>query len=191
MVAGVGSLGVLLVGGAAGYRRLAPSGGDSEPDSGSGDGDGERSEPPFDVATIEAPGSEEGSITVPEADWVTVLNFARTACPTSAGQLDVLADARDAVDDERVRFLTVVTPVGDPADDEDDFAEWWADHDGDWSLGVDDDRSIYGYYEVTVRPTTIVLDGDGEVHWRATGNVTSDAVVGGIEDALDAVDGDG
>lgn len=138
--------------------------------------------PPFEIETIESRDSEAGTVTIPDPERVIVLNFTRTACPSGVTHLETLASAVGSVDGD-VRLLSLVNPAVDPADGEAAFASWWDEHPGTWGLAIDDDGSIFAYYDVEAMPTTTVLDGTGTAHWRNTGNVTSDAVVDGIEDA--------
>ncbi|WP_290809870.1 thioredoxin family protein [Halovivax sp.] len=154
-----------------------------EPDDGS-------AEPPFEVRTIEAPGSEAGAVTIPEPETVTVLNFTRTACPTSEGYLETIADAKRQVDDERVRFRSIVEYGRDPTETDEAFAEWWAEHDGDWTLAIDDDRAVFGYYGVDSTPETAVLDDEGDPRLSGLAASTGD-IVRSVREALAAIEEDG
>jgi len=123
---------------------------------------------PVAVETLAAPGSENGTVTVPPADRPLVLEFFATTCSVCADQMAVLGDARDELDGS-VRFLSVTSePVGLSVT-RTDVREWWRDHDGRWSVGLDDGTALAERYDATRVPTTLVLDADGEVAWRHTG----------------------
>ncbi|MEY7850702.1 TlpA family protein disulfide reductase [Natrarchaeobius sp. A-rgal3] len=163
---------------------------DSDGDS---DGDDHRSRPPFDVSTVDAPGSEAGTISVPIDEYVLLLNFTRTECPTSEEMIATIREARDRLIEEYdgeknipVRFLSVVDPVLglDPTASE--LADWWDEHDGNWAVGVDDGGLLNEYYDVSGFPTTIAMAGDGSVHWRSTHGTAPSNVVTGVRTALEA-----
>lgn len=165
-------------------------------DASSDEGDPEEDdEPPFEVSTVDAPGSEAGTVTVPSGDdgRVQFVNFTRTGCPTSAGLIGTIGAARRQLADDHdvgsggdIRFLSVIDATwgDDPTDAE--LTEWWAEHDGEWTLGVDEPGTLTDYYEVAGFPTIVVIDGDGDVHWRETDNVPEQSIVSNVGRALEA-----
>ncbi|MFC4436928.1 MULTISPECIES: TlpA family protein disulfide reductase [Natrialbaceae] len=167
---------------------------DSEADDTEADGDeSEAASPPFDVATVDAPGSEAGSMPVPQEGQVTFVNFTRLLCPTSEGLIETIGDVRSELEsryevgsDGDVRLVSVIDPRSGPDPSDDELAEWWEEHDGRWPIGVDEDGSLNDYYDVEGFPTVVVVDGDGEVHWRDTGGTSSRNMVSGVERALEA-----
>lgn len=186
---------------AAGGLGLAPLAGCI--DDGSGveeegeDGDeGEEepnTDPPFDIPTIDAPGSREGTFTVPKPDRVTVVNFTRTECPTSEGLLERIGNARDQLEgdyelgpDGTVAFLSVTDETRglDPTPEE--LAAWWREHDGNWPVGIDENGRLNEYYGVDGFPTVAVLDGAGEVHWRNRGNTRARTIAFNAEEVIEA-----
>lgn len=182
LLVGVAGLGAIIAGGIVVTRGPM----DDDPDgTDAGESGSEESGPPFDVRTIDAPDGDEGPVRLPESGRATVLNFTRTRCPTSREHLSTLSRARERVDSD-VRFLSVVDWRRDPADSDEEVADWWDQTDGNWYLGADDDGDLNEYYDVQGFPTTVVLDGEGEIRWRAAGETTSDAVVDGVESALEA-----
>ncbi|WP_306056813.1 TlpA family protein disulfide reductase [Natronococcus wangiae] len=169
----------------------AESGGDMDEGNGSDESDAES--PPFDVTTVEAPGSDAGTVSVPREEVVTFLNFTRLLCPTSEGLIGTIGDVRtelesryDVGPDGDVWFISVINPNfgADPSREE--LAEWWDEHDGQWAIGIDEGSSLNEYYEVGGYPTVVTLDDDGEVHWRDTGGTSSDNMITGVERALEA-----
>ncbi|RQG99788.1 TlpA family protein disulfide reductase [Natrarchaeobius oligotrophus] len=173
--------------------------GTGEPDADGADGTDELTDdgsagPPFEIATIDAPGSEAGTTTVPREGTVFLVNFTRTACPTSEGMVSTIRDARDrlAETDElddgavSVEFLSVTDPTRglDPTDEE--LASWWDEHDGDWPIGVDGDGVMNRHYDVSGFPTTVAIDGAGTVHWRSSRGTAASNVVTGVREAVEA-----
>lgn len=168
---------------------------DSDLDDNGDDGDdGDAPDsPPFELRTVEAPGSEAGATTVPREGQVTFLNPTRTLCPTSEGLIETIGDARaeigsryDVGPDGDVRFVSMVDPRSGPDPTEEELADWWNEHGGEWPIGIDEDGTINDYYEVNGFPTVLALDADGEVHWRDTGGTGASNMVTGIERALEA-----
>lgn len=164
---------------------------DGGADDGSRDDDPE--EPPFELRTVDAPGSEDGTATVPGGGQVTFLNPTRTLCPTSEGLIETIGDARAEIDsrydvgsDGDVRFVSLVDPRSGPDPTPEELADWWIEHGGEWTIGIDEDGAINDYYEVSGFPTVLALDADGEAHWRDTGGTGSSDMVTGIERALEA-----
>ncbi|WP_050049656.1 hypothetical protein [Halostagnicola sp. A56] len=146
--------------------------------------------PPFEIRTIEARGSERGTISVPDEGIVQVLHFARSYCPTSEGQTENVAEAMSESNEERVRFVTINDWSG-PADTDAELAEWWAENTvGDWLLGVDESASSTDYYEIVPFPTTIVIDGSGEVYHRGSGGTSSSNISYAVETALESETGE-
>ncbi|WP_254863224.1 TlpA family protein disulfide reductase [Halovivax gelatinilyticus] len=160
----------------------------SNPVDDSDESESDVSGPPFEVRTIDAPGSDAGAVSLPESGTVTVCNFTRTACPTSESHLDVIGRAFDRIDDDdRVRFLSLIEYGRDPTSDDDAFADWWAEHAGGWPLGIDDDRVAFSHYEIDHTPSTVVLGGDGTVLLDRTGTETPGDIVRAVDEGLDAM----
>ena len=150
-------------------------------------------EPPFEVETIDAPGSEAGSVSVPATDRLLVVNFARTRCPTSEGLLaeideaaDGLAETYDVGTDGVVEFLTATDGTSGPSPSDDELAAWWDDHGGDWPVGTDESGALYDYYDVTGVPALAAIDPEGAVRWREEGATSAPRIVSGVERALEA-----
>ncbi|MFC7078104.1 TlpA family protein disulfide reductase [Haloarcula halophila] len=143
---------------------------------------GNESAAPVTVETLDAPGSDAGTVTVPPADGPLVLEFFATTCSTCADQMAVLADAYRRADDS-VPFLSVTSePVGLSVSRA-DVREWWRTHDGGWPVGLDDGTALAQRYDATRVPTTLVLD-EG-IAWRHTGPFDVDALLAAIRAVTD------
>lgn len=159
-------------------------------------GSSERTGPPFDVTTVDAPGSEAGTVSVPTADQVQLVNFARIHCPTSQAMLSRVGEAEERLEEEldvgpegTVLVITVVDGSAEGEPTESDLADWWVEHDGDWTVGLDEDGALVDHHDVSGYPTTVAIDGRGEVHWRDKGGTTASNLLSGVETALEESDG--
>lgn len=206
LIAGLASIGVVAGGGIL-VTRGPPTDELVDDDASAGDDDrvrdgddgGDSTNPaanatadddPIELETVEATGSEAGSITVPESGRVTFVDFFATWCAPCEKQMPSLAEAADRVPDE-VRFLSVTNePVGRTLS-EDELREWWDDHDGDWLLGVDPTAELNIRYGVSGFPTAVVIDADNRVRWSHEGLASADELVAQIEAALESEGGDG
>ncbi|WP_440772515.1 TlpA family protein disulfide reductase [Natronorubrum sp. DTA28] len=153
----------------------------------------DRAEPPFDVTTVDGPGSDAGTVSVPTDGQVQLVNFTRLNCPTSKALLPRVAEARDRLEetvdvgpDGTVHVLSVIDGSVGAQPSATELADWWADQDGDWTIGNDETGALDDHYDVTLRPTTIAIDGTGEVHWGDEGGTTVNTMVNGVETALEA-----
>ncbi|APW99868.1 hypothetical protein CHINAEXTREME_19755 [Halobiforma lacisalsi AJ5] len=164
---------------------------EEEATTGPGEDDEADAEPPFEIPTIDAPGSRDGTITVPAEGRVTLVNFTRTECPTSEGLLGTIGEARDRLEDDyefgpdgTVVFLSVTDETRglDPTPAE--LADWWREHDGDWPVGIDENGRLNEYYGVAGFPAVAVLDGDGEVRWRDRGSMRAGTIAFTVEEAI-------
>ncbi|MCU4742755.1 TlpA disulfide reductase family protein [Natronoglomus mannanivorans] len=155
------------------------------------DGDGaEEDDDPIELETVEATGSEAGTVTVPESGQVTFVDFFATWCAPCEKQMPALAEAADRVSDD-VRFLSVTNePVGRTLS-EDELREWWDDHDGNWLLGVDPTAELNVRYDVSGFPTAVVIDADNRVRWSHQGIASADELVAQIDAVLEGESGDG
>lgn len=181
IVAGVASLGVLS--GSAGllYNGV-PSIGDNSATTADSASDG-----PVAVETIDARGSEAGTVSVP-SDRVLVITFFVTGCGQCQTQIPKLATAHDTLTDQHgsdIRFLSVTyQSIGRlPADD---LREWWAAHDGNWAVGYDPDSTLSASYGVVGYPVTVVIDTDGRNRWQETGVQRSETIVDAVETVMES-----
>jgi thiol-disulfide isomerase/thioredoxin len=137
---------------------------------------------PVTVETIDAPGSEAGTATVPESGRVTFVEFFATTCDICAAQMSVVGQAHQRIDDD-VQFLSVTSePVGLSVSKA-EVASWWADHDGRWPVATDDGTTLARRYDATSVPTAVVIAPDGTVTWSHSGRTTASRIVEEIQSA--------
>ncbi|RQG93404.1 TlpA family protein disulfide reductase [Natrarchaeobius chitinivorans] len=191
LVAGVASVGVLAGAGAIVLGGLPTGGTDGDgatDDDAAADGDAaaddeaDSSTEPLEIRTIDAQGSEAGTVSVPN-DGVTVVMFFVTGCGNCQAQMPRLAEARSQLVDEYGDELTVVsvtyqTPETMP---EDELRAWWADLGGDWYVGYDSSPSLATRYGVVGYPVTVVIDEAGEKRWDELGVIDARDIVGAVE----------
>ncbi|WP_394741428.1 TlpA family protein disulfide reductase [Natronococcus roseus] len=185
LVAGIGSLGMLAGAGSI-VRYGPPSVGDGEADGETEDDGDEDEEWPIEVETIEARGSEAGTLTVPSED-VMVLMFFVNGCGNCQVQAGRLADARaelEADHGDDVRFLSLTYDSEDQFPPE-ELREWWETHGGNGYVSYDASRPMQEYAAVGY-PVTIVIDPDGEEHWRETGTTDGSEIASAVENVLEA-----
>jgi hypothetical protein len=168
----------------------AESDGDDEADESSSD---DPASLPIDIRTVEAPGSDDGTVTISQGEQVMCLNFTRLQCPTSEGLIGTIGDVRDElgsrydVDPEgELRFVSIVDPRRGPDPSDDELAAWWEEHGGQWTVGIDEEGALDEYYEIRGLPTVVAIDGEGEVHWQDRGDISSRRIRRGIERAIEA-----
>ncbi|ELZ00153.1 TlpA family protein disulfide reductase [Natrialba asiatica] len=184
LLAGVGSVGVLA--GAGGILSGAvPVDSFTEPRSGNTPTEttGETDDGPIELETIEATGSEAGTLEVPN-DGVTVAMFFAPSCGNCQALMPELRAARDELKEEYGDDLTVVSIT--PEQDHDELREWWDEHSGNWYLGFHSGRSLASSYQVVGYPVVIIIDENGEKHRHMTGNPDARKLKYAIEPELEA-----
>jgi thiol-disulfide isomerase/thioredoxin len=140
---------------------------------------------PVSIETLDAPGSEARSVSVPATDRVTFVEFFATTCDICAAQMSVIGDAHERVGDE-VQFLSVTSePVGLSVT-RDEVRSWWTNHDGAWTVGLDEGTTLARRYDATSVPTAAVITPDGSLAWSHSGRTGADSIVGAIEDAQES-----
>ncbi|QCW04116.1 TlpA disulfide reductase family protein [Natrinema pallidum] len=187
LLTGIGSVGV-LTGGAGVVLGGLPSFGDepaaeSEPDEGS--------EWPIEIATLDARGSEAGTIVVPN-DGITVAEFFVTGCGHCQAQMPRLAEAQSRLVDDYGEDLTVVSVTYQSTDSlpDDELRTWWRTHDGNWAVARDPESSLAAHYGIIGYPVTAVIDETGEKRWEKLGVKSSDAIVQAVEAAFESFERD-
>lgn len=124
---------------------------------------------PHAIETIDAPGSEAGETTVPREDEPTLLTFFATTCSVCSGMMPTF---RSLHEETEPRFVSVTNePVGYTVE-ESAVVEWWRDHDGDWTVGIDDDLELTGTLDATSVPYTIVFDADRQPVFSESGSIS-------------------
>jgi hypothetical protein len=173
---------------------LDDAGDDGNGNGDDGNGDDGATEPPFEIATIDAPGSEAGTVRVPQSDRAMLLNFTRTQCPTSRALLSTIAEAKDGLeaegyavdgDDPDVRFCSITDGTTGPSPSDAELAAWFEDNGGDWPIGRDETGVCNDYYEVVGFPTTVAIDGEGTVRWRNRSGTRAAVIERAVVDVLE------
>jgi thiol-disulfide isomerase/thioredoxin len=165
LLAGAGSLGVLGAG-AFVYSTAAPDEADIEP---------------VPIETIAAPGSDAGEVSVPEQGRPTFLEVFATSCGICEGMMPTLQTVHDSVDG--VQFLSVTNePIGATIK-RSDVADWWREHEGNWTVGLDSDLDLTAALDVRAVPTTVVFDEQNRIVNSDTGEKSSETVIDWIESA--------
>ncbi|ELY70238.1 TlpA family protein disulfide reductase [Natrinema versiforme] len=184
LIAGVGSVGVLA--GATGIvlGGVPSFGTDRAASEAGGETDGR-----IEVETINARGSEAGTMTVPNDD-VTVAMFLVTGCGKCQAHLPRLADARSRlVEDygDDLTFLSVTYQSFDsmPADE---LRDWWRAHSGNWTVGYDSNATLAANYGIVGYPVTAVVDDQGEKRWETLGVTPAEDIVAAVESVLESSD---
>lgn len=187
VLAGAVSLGVVGSAGAVALRG-APSPGEGSTET---TGDDESESPtvdPMTIETVEAPGSEAGEVRVPASDRATFIDFFGTWCPPCIKQMPELAEANDRVGDE-VLFISITNEAVGRSVTEEELVDWWDEHDGNWSLGLDPTAELAARCRLDGYPFAVAIDAAGRIQWSDSGNKTADELVAGIERAIEAGDG--
>lgn len=135
------------------------------------------------VETIDAPGSTAGEQSIP-ADGPLVVEFMSVTCSVCEASMPALVESYEAYG-ESVSFLSVSTdPVGFSVD-ESTLVEWWEDHNGQWTLGVDSQLSVTQELKVSAVPTTVLVDERGRMVERRRGEKTAPELAAMIEPVVD------
>ena len=183
IVAGLGSVGTIAGAGGLLLGGVPSFGADSGSDAGD---DG-----PLTVDTIDARGSEAGTLTVPNGD-VMVLEFFVTGCGNCQAQMPKVAAAHSQLapaHGDAVTFLGVTfqSPENKPPAE---LRDWWRAHGGNWPVGYDPLGDVAVNYGHSSYPTTVVLDADGEKHWGKLGITEPDVIVDHVESVLETSSGE-
>ena len=183
VIAGLASAGVVVGGGAVATFGLPSSDDPRERNVEDEPAD------PIEIETVDAPGSEAGTILVPAPDRATFVDLFGTWCPPCIDQMPALAEANERIGDE-VLFCSVTSEsVGENgAITEAELVEWWDEHGGNWTLGLDPAAEVTSRYFEGGFPTAVAIDASGRVRWAESGVKTADELVAGIERALEAGD---
>ncbi|WP_254764825.1 TlpA family protein disulfide reductase [Natrinema marinum] len=187
LLAGLGGAGIV-----AGAGALAATGGNLDT-GGSGDGsdaDGSsglvgKQFDPLEIETVDARGSEAGTVQVPAPGQPTFVDFFATWCTPCEKQMDALADAHARVSDDVV-FLSVTNEPFGRSIDASELSTWWREHDGNWTIGLDPTAKLTSRYWASQYPVAVAVDASGTLRWRETGIKTADELVAGIEQAVAA-----
>jgi thiol-disulfide isomerase/thioredoxin len=173
-------VGALGAAGAIAVRGL-PSPGDGSGTANGGDGE---SREPIEIETIDAPGSRDGTISLPSTGEPTFIDFFATWCEPCKKQMPALVEAHDRIGDEVLFVSVTIEPVGDQLP-EAEVVDWWKRYNGDWLIGFDPKTELWARYSSPGFPYAVAIDASGTVQWSESGAKPADELVAGIERALD------
>ncbi|THE63078.1 TlpA family protein disulfide reductase [Salinadaptatus halalkaliphilus] len=188
LVAGLASVGI-LGGSAAILRRGFPVGSDdtgTPPEQTTSD-DPTDDSAPLELRTLEVPGSDAGTIEIPN-DGLTIAVAFSPVCQRCQASMPELAAARERLTDAYGDAITVVSITNQQTEDQ--LRSWWVEHDGDWTLAFDPDRSFVTAYDIARHPVVLAIDADGTVRWEDDGVLEADRIVSEVSHVLEN-DGDG
>jgi len=117
---------------------------------------------PVELETVEGPGSEPGTATVPKPGRVSLVKFFATWCSVCSSMMPELRAAHDEMDDDVQVVSVTYEPLGHSVTRE-DVADWWREHDGNWTVAHDADFELTDTLGVAGVPTTVVLDEENRV----------------------------
>ncbi|ELY39164.1 TlpA family protein disulfide reductase [Natronorubrum tibetense] len=185
VLAGIGSAGVVAGAGAIAVYGIPSTEGLLNEES------ADEPDDPLEIETVDAAGSEAGTIEVPDLGRVTFVDLFGTWCAPCIEQMPALATANERIGDE-VLFCSVTNEsVGENGSiTEAELVEWWSENDGNWTVGHDPAAELTARYLEGGFPTAVAIDASGRVQWADSGVKSADELVSGIEQALEADAGD-
>jgi thiol-disulfide isomerase/thioredoxin len=168
LLIGAGSLAALGGGAAVAFDVVGPTDGNAVA--------------PVELDAIEAPGSDSGTVTVPEPGRVTFLELFATWCNVCESMMPELAAVHESVGDG-VQFLSVTNePLGNTVTRE-DVAAWWRQHSGTWTVAADRDLELTQRLDASGVPYSFVLDARNRVVWQHRGRTSAEKIRAGIRTA--------
>ncbi|MFQ3295564.1 MAG: thiol-disulfide isomerase/thioredoxin [Natrialbaceae archaeon] len=139
---------------------------------------------PVRIETIDAPGSTPGEMRVPISGEVTVIDLFATWCAPCETQMDRLTAVHREFG-QQVRFVSVTNERLGETLTRDDLREWWQQHDGNWSLGLDPESQLMGALNAGGIPFHAVATPDGAITWKERGLTSEDTLRTAIQRAID------
>ncbi len=120
------------------------------------------------VDTVEAPGSTAGRQRVPVPGRPTLVDLFATWCVPCEAQMRSLVPAYESFGD-RVAFVSVTNERVGGGLSMDDIRQWWADHDGRWTVGHDPESRLMSELGAGGLPYLALADRSGTVVWTHRG----------------------
>jgi thiol-disulfide isomerase/thioredoxin len=140
---------------------------------------------PAQIETMDAPGSDQGSIRVPVEDTVTVIDLFATWCTPCKAQMDVLAPIHATyADNANVSFISVTNERIGGTLSRADIREWWRQNNGHWTLGLDPDSNLMSTLNASGLPYMAIAAADGTITWHHGGIAKANTLRSEIEAAL-------
>jgi len=136
---------------------------------------------PIRVETLDAPGSEAGATLVPSPERVTVVDLFATWCAPCDEQVDILDSVRGEYDG--VSFVSVTNERPSESLTRADIADWWAENDGAWTVGIDPGSELMAAFGADGLPYVAIVDAEGVVQFEHGGLVDAET----LRTELDAV----
>ncbi|RQG98554.1 TlpA family protein disulfide reductase [Natrarchaeobius oligotrophus] len=128
-------------------------------------------------------GVADGSETidfVADAD-LTLVYFFATWCGPCEPQLEYLHEVREEYDRETLAMRAV-----SPEDDEELVADYWDDNEVDWPAAIDPDADVHAEFGVSVYPSLVLVDPDGNVRWDTSGVADADEITARVDEELES-----
>jgi thiol-disulfide isomerase/thioredoxin len=120
------------------------------------------------IDTIEARGSTAGELQVPVPGQPTLVDLFATWCVPCVAQMRRLVPVYETFGDD-VAFVSVTNERFGGGLSETDIREWWADHDGRWTVGHDPESRLLNSLGAGGLPFLAFADATGEVVWTHQG----------------------
>ena len=138
---------------------------------------------PMRVETLDAPGSTAGATSVPPENTVTLVDLFATWCAACEEQMVALTAIRETYGDE-VAMVSVTNERLGGSLTKTDLRDWWRDHDGAWTLGLDPASDLMSALGAGSIPHLAIFDAAGEVHWQEGGLTDEESLRTEIDRAL-------
>lgn len=113
------------------------------------------------VGTVDAQGSSTGEVRIPVEGASTVLDLFATWRAPCVTQMESLRTLHEEFGDG-VTFVSVTNERLDGGLTMDDIRGWWAEHDGDWTVGRNPDSSLMRAVRANGLPYLVAFDADGK-----------------------------
>lgn len=139
--------------------------------------------PATTVDTVAAQGSTAGERTVPVPGEVTLVDLFATWCAPCEAQMSSLVSLHETFGD-RVAFVSVTNERFGNGFTREYLREWWARHEGNWTLGSDEESRLQEALGAGGIPYLVVADASGSVTWRHGGLANEAAIRRALEAAL-------